>query len=89
MPNIFYKWGDSGSLSTAQGSQSGTLQASAAVTIVMHLKTFFPNMWSGGGYSVRVGCNFETQGDYVGRFRLHNSLGTSQDYQVTWEYVTS
>lgn len=80
-------------LKTGSGNTSGSLSAGSSVNIQMQDYCFFPLIWVSTNLDdvyVHPYYNATDPVDTTGRFRLHNSHGSSsRDYSARYRYVTA
>lgn len=89
MPNRYERFaGGGGGFNASQGSMSGTIPGYDAVNVIMHARSFFPNVYAEGGYVVRFTALQNYYADYVGRWKLYNGQSASTAYEIRWEYAS-
>jgi len=75
-------------IKTGTGNLDGSINDGAYAAIQMQDYCFFPNIHTTDD-DVHVSGYVSDQANYVGRFILKNSSGSSQTYDVDYRYITS
>jgi hypothetical protein len=78
---------DQTALKDSTGDQSGSVSDGGTVIVTMNDFCFSPNIYGQAtSMTLRVG---NSNSGTVGRFRIYNPEGTSQNYEVNWRYITA
>lgn len=74
-------------LKTANGSVTGSINPTFTAYIALQVHSFFPQIYSSVQCTIENGTTSAV--DYVGRFSIYNSSGSTANYAISFKYVTS